>query len=424
MQGPTTKIAARVASSPRVSASMRPVASDKDILSLARDHPAWRLADALERRRFAPGDTTSTRSYPTAFDTAALTNSFASTDFADLRSLKKGADLFSAPNLDGARPRDNEEAAFGVLDAWGRVSPGLDFALPRRRQAARLSGWEQAARAQQETAFADFLQGAAQQQFALRRARENDLGAALADNVEAARQVRFAPGDPLLPPDPVQLEMTNLRLRLLKNAQLTLLEKQRARARLAILEARWRQNLQNGQAANRNEFLEQRDAMPLRVRNEGEARIVAALAQMRAEDSARRGATQAALSQRLAADFNAQDATLDILLPAVSPPVFRYDVMEANETRKTSVKMRNGSGKTFLPASSSNSRKSNTRTISRAMNFPTRLPPFGSGHDAMQVAVINPNRNSIDAQIRALRKRALWESAQWARLTARSSKSR
>ncbi len=396
---------------------------NKDVLSLARDHPAWRLADALERRQFAPGDTTS---FLSPNRNVEIWNGFAnvgsgSTWFTSeaFRGLN-GVSSDGVPNFDfasGARTRNERRA--NSAD-FGVANPLLaSVALSSQRQAARLPQWEQTAREQQESAFADFLQTVAAQQLALRRAREDDLGAALADDVEAARQVRWSPLDPLLPSDPVQLEMTNLRLRLLENARLTPLEKRRARTRLAILEARWRQKLQSGQQADRNEFLSQRDAVPLQARNEGEARIVAALAQMRAEDSARYNAAQVALRQRLQADFDSQPA-LAIASPAVSPQIFRDN---GGKTSSGGI-ARNELRKTFVVAPPSKARvTANTSMAMRELNFPTRLPPFQNGNSAAPASVFDSNRGRIEAQIQALRRRALLESARWARLAARSTKS-
>lgn len=404
----------------------------EDVLSLARHHPAWLLADALERRRLGQNNTLPPGNIRGAGDLRQLENG--DFVFASIRSndafgdLKKGAVAFGSSALaftGGAPARSDQQAASGGFVVGGSVLPGVDFAAPQQRQDVYLPQWEQAARARQEIAFARFLQTTGAQQLALRRARENDLGAALADDVEAARQTRFAPVDPLLPSDPTQLEMTNLRLRLLENARLTPLEKRRAQARLALLEARWRQNLQNGEQANRNEFLEQRDAQPLRVRNEGEARIVALMAQMRDEDAARRDATQAALRQRLQSDFNEQDATLGIVLPALSPSLSPLDpAFDGSASMRTAAnhKTHRETDKTFAPIPSSNAQTSDAYIRPR-LNFPT-LPPFDNRTRPSTTPAFHSDPNDLDAQIRALRTRALRESAQWARLAAQSAKAR
>ncbi|HVF10807.1 MAG TPA: hypothetical protein VNA16_08390, partial [Abditibacteriaceae bacterium] len=194
-----------------------------DVVALATRHPAWQLADALERTQpvllaFSPVNVPGAPGSPQTLPDAA---SLASPALPPLR----------------AAPR----ATFSGFAASG-YSPG--FFRPELRVAATgFDALEWTARQRQDQALAAFIGDVATAQNASLKTRRLSLEAGLEDDIEVAQRMGLAELEPSLLPDPMQLEMTNLRLRLLEQLYITEPERTAAEKRLQVLEAEWEEKL-------------------------------------------------------------------------------------------------------------------------------------------------------------------------------------
>ena len=179
-----------------------------NVAALARHHPAWRLADALEN------------GIAVNADAQALT-------------------LSSAPFPRLAIPVARNG---GSQNGFAAPSVAMERAPQRKTQvAARALPLLQERSAEvQRASLESFLRAASGRQTAEREAAGLSLQLALDEEIAAARRADLPLLDPDLPSRAIQLEMTNLRLRLLENARLSAAEKSASRLRLQSLEAQWR----------------------------------------------------------------------------------------------------------------------------------------------------------------------------------------
>lgn len=330
-----------------------------DIAALARRHPAWRLADTLNRS-----------------------------------AEPQAAEAFMAtrvPQVAIPAQRGGTGSLAGFTPFGGDLAPGTSV-----RAAARIPGLQDRAEGRQNFSLDAFLRTAAEEQQQEREAKADSLAAALAENIDAARRPDLPDISPAFPADPIQLEMTNLRLQLLENTRLSAAEKEAAQQRLVELEGKWREALREQEDARVAELARLREETPRRLRAEGESRIDRQIQADAARDLALRTTVRDAQRERIANDFRASDRTLGILLPGVTN-VSRQTV-EAGQKEAA----RGGNGAI----------RARQAKVPYNLNetFVAGLSSTGGG----------PSQTAArQAEITALRRRALSEAGSWAKIIAR-----
>ena len=288
----------------------------------------------------------------------------------------------------------------------GAAAPGITLdgsSLPlasTRATATDLGTRQENARRKQTAALETFLDEAAVLQSEDRAARALRLREALDEEVEASRKVDLSELVPFLPADPIQLEMTNLRLLLLENTRLTEAERTEGETRLRSLETQWRQRLRQQEAQRLAQLEALRQEAPLRIRREGEARIATTVAQAQATAAERRTAIRAAQRERVEADFNADASTLGIVLPATGG---RGSLASARAVRG-----RNSSAAS-LPV---------VESVETSAAFSSSAGTLQSGA-GVQPDGVKVQPKSQTESIRLLRVRATREARRWALVASR-----
>lgn len=270
----------RAGAAPTARAATRPEVTI-DVAAIARRHPAWRLADALERGGPVP---------------------------VALSTLQLSRQRLAAP------------MPFGPL----RVAPpggAAGFSRDELRvEVKELGRLEVEARVKQERAINAFIADVTTRQTAARSAEAQALRAGLEEDVAAAKRLNLPELQPALPSDPVQLEMTNLRLDLLRNVYTTPQARAQALQRLHELEAQWEATLRSQEAQRLQELQEARVQRPLQIREQGEAHIKATLDAAAQRDAAARQSVLSAQQARIVQDLKPDQPGLAITLPAASLP--------------------------------------------------------------------------------------------------------
>ncbi len=243
-----------------------------DTETLAHRLPSWRLADSLAAT-------------PTKI-AIALPN----------ETLPP---LFSAPRFSGNRVLDSSRnrGAFFPSATAVRIAGG--------RETSNESALQNAAQGRATDELSRFLRDEAQILADSRRARADDARATLEDDVLAARDIVLPPIVPAGLPLAVQLEITNLRLKLLPNSNTSAGDRAFAQARLFRLQEIWKQKLRDQETQLLDEWTRQRDEEPQRVRREGEAQIADQSARARRNDRARLTALREEQTRFLTNDFDA-----------------------------------------------------------------------------------------------------------------------
>ncbi len=240
-----------------------------DVEALARRHPAWILAEGLESGAVAP-------------DAPQIG-----------RVLAVAAPAFPRVVAGENRVRTS------VLPARA-VGENFDGLAARRRQDAALDRFFASAAARQSQRERD-------EAFLARRTLEDSIAAA---GRGAVGEIDLS----LLPPD-VVLELTNLRLELLRNVAKTPAERAAASREIEAIEARYAAILSRQTALLEARLREATRDLPARQRREGLARLereAQAEAQNRA--AARREVSRES-KNRLARDFGRENADLRLVLP-------------------------------------------------------------------------------------------------------------
>jgi hypothetical protein len=386
-----------------------------NVMAVARRHPAWQLADDLQRN-VAPAQNA------VSIDAPRLPGGDAwSVRLAPLAPLSP----LNTSRFDAARtalPRPEYS-----LPAVGSLPlTALTTQAEQRVTASGLSTLQEYSRQRQRAAIESFLEAAEQRSEIEVEGRSLDLRGALEENiaaeVEAFERLALAPTTPPMPSSAVQLEMTNLRLRL-QIERLTPAEREQARARLNELEAQWLEELRAQEAAQLAQLEQSRRELPLQRRREGSVAVNQALNQLRSANQQEREAVRARLLTLLGQDFGQDEATLGIVLPPVVSP---FDA--------------------FPPNSSASTRFAGRSTTPGRMIFETPAwgaasnPEISSGSDFLQQLPIRSNSRSNGstpsgfpaappivqsalaqrkAQIGALRAQAIREAGLWTRIVAR-----
>ena len=263
-----------------------------NVAALAARHPAWKLAESLDKS-----------------DNKALGfSAIAAPNTPRALALQSSA-LEPAGN---ALPRPA-----GEDDDAGGSAPG--YQRPSQRVVARAATpLETQAKERQEGTLTSFLQDVQRKQAVNRADETTRLRAELEDEIEAAQRLALAGLEPLLPPPAVQLEMTNLRIQLLPNAPVTEAEREKAATRLAQLEAEWRAQLRAQAEERFQELRRLLTEVPLQQREAGSKAIEKTLGERLTRDENLRRIVEQALRERIAAGFGADDMNpLAIQLPDV-----------------------------------------------------------------------------------------------------------
>lgn len=266
-----------------------------NVAVIAAHHPAWRLAAALER------------SGSTSLALAAL----------------------PAPaTVAGLPPQP-------VMVPFGPLTVGVPGGVPGFYRAAKtvtvrdLDQLQTVAYQRQAGALRDFIGEVVAYQTQNRAAQALTLNSALTEDIEAAQRLNLATLTPTLPSDPIQLEMTNLRLALLKNLYATAQEKAQARQRLSALEAQWEAKLRSQENQRLDELARLRQERPRRLRQAGETRINATLSAIEHQDTVAREAILRTHNTLVAANYAPDTTRLGIVLPAAALPAQRLEGLVA-----------------------------------------------------------------------------------------------
>lgn len=273
-----------------------------DIAQLAQRFPSWKLATQL--------------------------------DGASFSTVSLSTVSMSAPPFDSSRiALPLSIPSNRVLD----IAPQSDFALSLQRvftsgtqQSSDESAFVDGTRRRSANGLTQFLRDASQRQEISRQAQEAESRATLDDDVAAAREIVLPPLEPVGLPPAVQLEITNLRLKLLPNSNTPSAERQMAQARLFQLQAVWRDKLRAQEQQILDEWNRQREEEPRRVQREGEAQIAAETQRDRRIDAARLDLLRDEQARFLGEDFGAQNASrnaLAIALPSFSAWQLRRETL-------------------------------------------------------------------------------------------------
>ena len=271
-----------------------------------RQHPAFALANRLQR----DGD---------SWSIGASAVMMAGDDArrillasADASALGDGnwSKYFGVGRDETSDWRSSQSAASAAL--WRRLEHP---AAPDVVMAGALPNLQNRARGRQLTALQEFLSDAAVDQNQARDEEKAALTASMRDDIERARRVSLDSLVPQLPDDPLALELTNLRLRLLSNLYKTEAERATARARLALLETQWREILRQQESERRALLARLREERPRAIETQQTREIAANIEAASARDEALRRAINRTQRAFIAVDFQNAQSRLGIVLP-------------------------------------------------------------------------------------------------------------
>jgi hypothetical protein len=378
-----------------------------DVMAVARRHPAWQLAAALERNevpvrlRAVEGPQRLPRGGELSVRMAPLT---------PLNQLNIAR--FNIPRAPLSGPEYSSGNAPGSLQpasvTAGSLTPGS--LVPFTQQAAQrvtasgLSALQENSRQRQRAAIENFLALAEQRGEIELEGRAADLRGALEESisaeVEAFQRSALAPVATTLPPPAVQLEMTNLRLRL-QNLRLSEAERGQARARLNELEAQWIEELRAQEEAQLAQLEQSRRELPLQRRREGSVAVNQTLTQLRTAGQDEREAVRTRLLALLGQDFTQDETMLGIVLPPITSPFGTFPALPVGpSTRAVSRSVLPGSMIIETPAWKAASNRE-----------------IGAGISSIALPVASPVQRT--AQVSALRAQAIREARLWTRIVAR-----
>lgn len=198
-------------------------------------------------------------------------------------------------------------------------------ALP---QEVDLAPRDQEIKAQELESLTRWQQGAlqrlAKREDALRRALAVELGNEV---VWLRRQPLPEPPMPTLN-DARQLEMTNLRLKLLSNVMVSETERQAARNRLSELEQNWQAALSQSQLENEAHALQQRETMPRDFQREAEQRNRDLLDDLAQKDRVSVNTIAGVHEEHIQADFAGEVPWTMEMPPVQAPAAFPWENLQ------------------------------------------------------------------------------------------------
>lgn len=347
--------------------------SQSEIARLARQHPAWKLADALQENRLAP----------LSFE--AITP-----------GTVQGSLTLPLPDFDVNFPDANSPRGNNPYSSLPEPASNLPSGETRTARVLEFGELHEAARAQQETSVADFLRSVAARQEDWQRDYRAILQLALREDIEAAASRVPTAIALVLPAPEIQLEMTNLRLRLLRNVFTTEEEREAARNRLRELLMQWRAALREQESARHRELQRLRNEEPERIRSEGQIRIQQELDFIQRTQQELRAAIAAEHRARLEEDFGNERARLALTFPQT--PTDEFD--------GTSAAPRTGL---------------RTAATLEKIIFNRTSPPLPASNATLSGigAVQSSLQATRTAQIRALRQQAWSDATRQAQMAAR-----
>jgi|GEM_PF-5171384 len=205
-----------------------------DIAAIARRHPAWKLAEAMEK---TPSQTLQLRwQQPAASATSSAGNSSDSPYNMPAPYLANFAE--SAQTINAATESLQQSMTEKQRRAWEQWESDINASIATDRENTE-------------------------------RAMRVDLR----DAIEQTRQQIPENADPLLLSEKLQTEMIHLRLKLLTNIALTPDDKAATEKRLAELESQWTQLLRQQAQTEAEKLRYWRETVPNQLRNEGEVKI-------------------------------------------------------------------------------------------------------------------------------------------------------
>ena len=361
-QSQSTSADKQLATAKPVSSSQQPLAYI-DVKSLAQRHPAWQLAEQLAASKSETVDVAFPKTMPRA-------------NISDLQAPSRSPFV-------GNRVLDT--AANGL----GAASPNVVLELKTigaARRSIKAAALQNGARRQSAVGLNRFLQAARADQQSARRAQKDEASAALEDDL-ASREIDLPTLEPVGLPPAVQLEITNLRLKLLPNSNTSAPERLKAQARLATLQETWKDKLRAQETQLLGEGARQRDEEPLRLRREGEAQIAAQMQRARNADEARLARLRNEQQRFLAGDFSSrQDLTVTLppfsvyrvrgalMPPAVSAaaqPTRRFQLPEMAPIaqRVVSPSLKSGSASVSLSANAARANALRTQALQDARGW-------------------------------------------------------
>ncbi len=268
-----------------------------DVAAVAARHPAWKLANALEKNR-----ATSIRFEP-----------ISSNQGSDVRIGTPSFDVnFNAADIPSDDSGEDAPAATATSEEFFADSQSAE---EQAVMAAGLEELEAAAEQDQRESITHFLQLVTERRSDWAGNYEAILKTALNEDVAAMQRTSLPPVSPLLPSADVQLEMTNLRLQLSRNIFATDQELEAARARLSELLGQWRELLRDQQQQRLLELQRLRVEEPENARSEGLQRIASDLEAIRDAQQSAQSAIAAEHRARVEQDFGNDVARLGIMLP-------------------------------------------------------------------------------------------------------------
>ncbi|MDQ3815791.1 MAG: hypothetical protein M3347_17905 [Armatimonadota bacterium] len=363
---------------------VRPV-REAEVAAIAHRHPAWRLANDLERSH-------------------AASISFVPLRVPRVSRVSAGAmGAIPAGAITPLRPlaRTETTGASGFESAAERVPATGVFRLQANVQQ------------QQEQAISSFLQEAEARQNVAASEHAADLRAELEEEIRGARNLDLEALIPELPSDPVQLEMTNLRLKLIPNSLIPEAERERVRQRLRTLEAQWAARLRQQEMERLEELRRLREELPRRIRREGEERIARELEKANRRYAEARAKVVEAQRTRLAQDFDRQGARLGINLPAAALPAQRLTAQGLVLDRP--------SVSYALPVTEPETPEASRTEIVKIAQAASTTPVPDALQHGPAITVRGALPPQLATQIRALRALAWNDAWRWAYVTARRS---
>ena len=396
-----------------------------NVARLARRHPAWILADALERDQLsAPLPTgASTRAIPVTRPLPPRrANGMAIPALPILRSvaLPRRNDSFSNAASDSAATPQRASTRGGdnpLLPPPANTSATIYPA--RAATFSRDFGTLLDAMAnRQSVALARFFSVSQQRGAARREELRGDLLNALNDDIAADtdfQELQDTVPPAFLPPPATQLEMTNLRLQLVKNARTSKSEREAAAARLEELESAWRRHAENSLDA----WMTARETVsterPRELKTAGTQRIAQTLDALQSAAITRRETLRDTQLELLARDFGAQPNLFvpsDFPVSGPVPTLADLDFAPPSAASQEKARKKNTVRyETRRVLASSESALSGVSVAAQRLGFSDVSPPR-----ATRVLALSPQRR---ARIASLRARALRETLAWTRLAAR-----
>jgi len=271
-----------------------------DIAAIASRHPAWELADAMEKSR------------PTALRFEPLSGSAANR--VEVASPSFDVD-FDAPSDVRASSSGGENAIPSVASPE-EFFPDSQNAGAQAVTADGLETLEADVETDQRESITEFLRLVGQRQSDWKSDYNTILQTALDEDVSALQRTSLPSISPLLPSAEKQLEMTNLRLQLSRSVFATEQEVEAARARLDQLLNEWRESLRGQEQQRLQELQRLRVEEPQSAKSEGLQRIARDLEAIENAQRVARIAISEEHRARVEQDFGDDTARLGIVLPA------------------------------------------------------------------------------------------------------------